>query len=187
MRWRLIIEDFGPNIQHIAAVENILADTLSRLPSLPRDKYEPCTRKAQCSTKKLFAIVREESNEKFPPLNILIVQREQQKEPRNINSNLSTYIYDQGSGYSMQELDNVEIICYDSKIYVPQSMRRRVLDWYHLYLNHPGGSRLEKKSGRYVIGKALSHKRRCSLICGIHVNSSKREKIFMDICHLRIS
>ena len=48
MRWQLIIEEFGPNIQHIAGVDNILADTLSRLPSTPSDKYETCTRKAQC-------------------------------------------------------------------------------------------------------------------------------------------
>ena len=42
----------------------------------------------------------------------------------------------------MQALDKVKIICYDRKIYVPQSLRRRVLDWYHLYLNHPVGNRL---------------------------------------------
>ena len=44
----------------------------------------------------------------------------------------------------MQELDDVEIICYGSKIYVPQSLRRHVLDWYHFYLNHPVVSRLAK-------------------------------------------
>ena len=45
----------------------------------------------------------------------------------------------------MQALNSVEIIFYDRKIYVPQSLYRRVLDWYHFYLNHPGGSRLAKK------------------------------------------
>ena len=44
----------------------------------------------------------------------------------------------------MKELNDVEIIFYDSKIYVPQSLCRRVLDWYHFYLNHPGCSRLAK-------------------------------------------
>ena len=33
IRWRLILEYFGPNIQHIAVVDNIVADTLSILPS----------------------------------------------------------------------------------------------------------------------------------------------------------
>ena len=48
MRWKLIIKEFGPNIHHIAGVDNILADKLSRLMSTPRDKYDPCTRKDQC-------------------------------------------------------------------------------------------------------------------------------------------
>ena len=42
MCWRLILEDFEPNIQHIAGVDNIVADTLSRMLSNPSDKYEPC-------------------------------------------------------------------------------------------------------------------------------------------------
>ena len=33
MRWRLILEEFGPNIEHIAGVDNTIADTLSRHPS----------------------------------------------------------------------------------------------------------------------------------------------------------
>ena len=45
MRWRLIIEEFGPNIQNIAGVDNIVSDTLNRFPFTPSDKYEPCTRK----------------------------------------------------------------------------------------------------------------------------------------------
>ena len=115
MRWRLILEEFGPTIQHIDGVENIVADTLSRLPSTPSDKCEPCTRNSQCRTNELFTIDRVENNENIFPLNLLIVQREQQKELRNINYNLSTYISDQGSGYSMQELDDFKIICNDSK------------------------------------------------------------------------
>ena len=38
MRWKIIIEEFGPNIQHIAEVDNILAYTLSRLPYTPINK-----------------------------------------------------------------------------------------------------------------------------------------------------
>ena len=45
----------------------------------------------------------------------------------------------------MQALDNVKIICYDRKIYVPQSMCRCVLYWYHFYLNHSSDSRIAKK------------------------------------------
>ena len=115
MCWRLVLEEFGPNIQHIAGVDNIVADMLGRLMSTPGDKNKSCTRKAQCRANELFAIGMEEKNEYYFPLNLLVLQREQQNELRNINSRLSTYISDQGSSYYMQELNNVKIICYDSK------------------------------------------------------------------------
>ena len=47
-------------------------------------------------------------------------------------------------GYFRKLLDDIEIICYDSKIYVPQTLHRSVIYWYHFYLNHPGVSRLSK-------------------------------------------
>ena len=62
MRWQLIIEEFGPNIQHIYVVDNIVADALSRFPSTSADKYDPSTRKAQCRANELFTIIRSENN-----------------------------------------------------------------------------------------------------------------------------
>ena len=59
MSWRLIIEEFEANIQHIAGVDNIVAGLLSKLQYEPVDKYETITRKAQCRTNKLFTIFRE--------------------------------------------------------------------------------------------------------------------------------
>ena len=94
MRWRLILKEFGPKIQYISGIDKIVADTLGRLPYTPGNNNKPCTRKAQCRANKLFAIGREENNECFPPLNLLIVQTEQQNELRNIKSNLRTYISD---------------------------------------------------------------------------------------------
>ena len=110
MLWRLIIKDFGPNIQHIAGVDNIVSDAISILPSMTRDKYTPCTSKGQCRANKLFAICRIEKNKDFLLLNLLIVQREQKKELININSKLSTYISGRLSGYSRQSLGDIEII-----------------------------------------------------------------------------
>ena len=59
MRCQLILEEFGPNIQHISGVDNIVSDTLSILPSTPSYKNQPCTRKDQCRLNKLFAIGKE--------------------------------------------------------------------------------------------------------------------------------
>ena len=84
MRWGLILKEFGSKIHHIAGVDNKVSDTLSRLPSTPSDKNDPCTRKTQCCANELFAIGREEINDNCFSLKLLILQREQQKEPRNI-------------------------------------------------------------------------------------------------------
>ena len=65
MRWRLIIEEFGPNIQHISGFYNIVADMLSRFPSTYVNKCDPSTIKDQCCVNKLFAIGRVENNDIF--------------------------------------------------------------------------------------------------------------------------
>ena len=97
-RWKRILEYFGPNIQYVAGVDNTVSDTISILPSTSVGKYEPSTKKAQCRSNELFEISRTENNEDYFPLDLLNVQREQQKYPIKINSKLSTYISDQGSG-----------------------------------------------------------------------------------------
>jgi hypothetical protein len=42
----------------------------------------------------------------------------------------------------MKHFEGCELfLCYKDKIYIPQSLRQRVLTWYHQYLLHPGQSR----------------------------------------------
>ena len=48
MRYRLILKEFGPNIHHVAVVDNIVCDTLSKFPSRSFNKYEPSAMKSQC-------------------------------------------------------------------------------------------------------------------------------------------
>ena len=73
------------------------------------------------------------------------MQRDRQNKAINGNSKLRTYVSDEGSGHFRRALNKVEIICYDREIYVPQNLRRYVLDWYHFYLNHPCGGRPDQK------------------------------------------
>ena len=78
MCWRLIIEEFGPNIHFISGVDKIVACTLGRLPYTSSKKYKPSTRKDKCRANELLKIVREEINDGHSQLNILNIQREQQ-------------------------------------------------------------------------------------------------------------
>ena len=56
MHWQLIQKEFGPNSHHISGVENIVADTLSVLPSISVNKFEPSASTAQCRNNDIFAI-----------------------------------------------------------------------------------------------------------------------------------
>ena len=70
MLWILILEKFGPYIQHISVVDNIVSDTLSILPSIPSNKYNPCTRKVHSRANESFILGRIERN-KDPPVKSL--------------------------------------------------------------------------------------------------------------------
>jgi hypothetical protein len=35
------------------------------------------------------------------------------------------------------------VITYDNRIYIPQSFIKRIVWWYHIYLQHPGITRME--------------------------------------------
>jgi hypothetical protein len=45
MRWRLLLEEYGPDIRHISGVENVVADAISRLPMAQNDENESSTSK----------------------------------------------------------------------------------------------------------------------------------------------
>ena len=79
----------------------------------------------------------------------------------------------------MQELNNVEIICYDSKIFVLQRLQRRVLDWYHFCINHPGGSRIAKTIREVCYWKCLvTQAEMFSKTCKICQKFKKRMTIY---------
>ena len=165
MRWRLILEEFGPNIQHIAGLDNVVADTLSRLPSANTDeKDSPCTPLDSHQANELFALDNE--TESFP-LSLSLVHREQQKELNKRNSKLKPKLANDDQ-YTQQELEDIKLIFYNNKIYVPQSLRRRTLNWYHFYLNHPGGERLAATLKQVCNWKGITNQsRQLARVCEI--------------------
>ena len=46
--------------------------------------------------------------------------------------------------------DTHELILYNNKIYVPQPLRKRMLNWYYHYLSHPGAIYLEKNGTKIM-------------------------------------
>ena len=144
MRWRLILEEFGPDIRHIKGEENVVADAISRLPTANDGQIEECT---STHDRAKIAVEEEhlalEDEEEFP-LNLALVQKAQQRELKHKKSKINTLLQNKKSGYTKNHFEEFDLIMYEDKIYVPKILRNKVLHWYHYYLNHPGGERLYK-------------------------------------------
>ena len=155
MPWWLILEEVGSNINNIDGFDKKVSDKLTSLPSESIEQVKTSTRRAKSWADKLFAISVVHNNNECLPLDILIVQTKQQKYLGNKNSKLCEYMKDWRHGYYHKVPKNDKIICYYRNIYVLQTFHRSVLYWYHIYLKHPGGSRLVNKTRKVCYWKLI--------------------------------
>jgi hypothetical protein len=164
MRWRLILEEFGPDIQYVRGEDNIVADVISRLPTANEDQNEPNTEVQGLKSEILSEMeVHVLEDDIAFPLDLSLVQRTQNIELNQRNSKLRQLIDDAKSGYGVSTLDGVKIVVFNDKIYVPVALRQRTMNWYHFYLNHPGGERLYKTLAQVCYWKGMINK--CNIFC----------------------
>ena len=95
MWWRLILEEFGPDIQHIKGEDNIVADAISRLPTSEMNELQD----------EFLALEDEEAE--FP-LDLQLVRDQTQKELNTVDSPLNKLINDKKAGYNINTVDDVE-------------------------------------------------------------------------------
>ena len=152
MRWRLILEEFGPDICHIKGASNVVADAISRLPTANKDQNEKHMETQDPELKEMLALQDEEPF----PLNLSVICKAQNIELNKSNSTLKKSINDKKSGFHITTLDGVETVMYENKLYVPKILRQKVVEWYHFYLNHPGSDRLYKTISGICYWKGMS-------------------------------
>ena len=103
MRWRMILEEFGPDIRHISGEDNAVADAISRLPTAATELKDirNDSQVLQDEIKSAFfgeILNLDEEHESFP-LDISLVREEQQKELNKRNSKLKDLVNKKESGY----------------------------------------------------------------------------------------
>ena len=136
VRWRLLVEEFGPKFKHVDGEKNVVADALSRLDMEAKDSDEIAT---DGQTVQLtYASKKEAMSEEFPMLPALIKQH--QTKDKELQKKM---MKDKKNHFSTKKVEEVELIHYDGKIYVPLTLRERIIEWYHQFLVHPGRTRME--------------------------------------------
>ena len=167
VRWRLLLEEFGPEFRHVAGKDNVIADALSRLeadfPPEPEDatseangcflaycvshmEAKPTDGSGETQPPDMdelahsFVLHNEEKETDFPLAPTLIAKH--QKRDKTLQRNVLLHKGD--SKYSTTILEGVEVITENSKVYIPSKLQSRVVAWYHEYLAHPGEKRTEE-------------------------------------------
>jgi len=153
MRWRLIIEEFGPELRYIKGEHNVIADALSRLgikdTDTTNDKPEDLQWLAEC-----YGSDTKDIPSEFFPLRFKDIQREQLKDEDltaklRENDKYKTHSY-RGGGKTRT------LIVKDDKIVIPKTLQQRVIQWYHDQLCHPGVTRTENTIRQHFTWKNLS-------------------------------
>ena len=143
MRWRLVIEEFGPKLEYIKGKKNDAADALSRL------EYDQTKNNSEEIEINFDNLAMENSKNNLlsktaMPINLKLIQKEQEK-----SSVLQKLAKLDKKNYSMQKFHGggkeLKLLCYkDKKIVIPKSLQLKIVQWYHTYLCHPGLNRTEE-------------------------------------------
>ena len=146
LRWRLYIEEYGPEIRYIKGEHNIVADALSRLDKI-EDNVPATSPEAYYSLFEDFGI--QDKDLTSNPLTYSQLDKAQQadseiKKILAMDKTLYHLKNFHGGGKSRM------LVCYKDKIVVPKLIQKHVITWYHNILCHPGINRTEESIGQHL-------------------------------------
>jgi Integrase zinc binding domain len=58
--------------------------------------------------------------------------------------------------YFSKTVDGHDVILFNNKIYIPKTLRKPILSWYHTALQHPGIQRMERTIRSHLVWPGLS-------------------------------
>jgi len=176
VRWRLLLEEFGPEYRHIAGKDNAVADALSRLDMdidndedsptrLPKDgtaqlaascmcmllrdeSYElPCAKEPALMAACFLNNVAKENELSSFPMDPKVLYKSQRKD-KNLMHKMKT----SANGFGTTILEGQVLVTKEDKIVVPSlELQERIIAWHHQCLCHPGQTRLEANIRQHFI------------------------------------
>eukprot|EP00804_Cyclotella_cryptica_P000753 CCRYP_001027-RA/>CCRYP_001027-RA protein AED:0.45 eAED:0.49 QI:0/0/0/1/1/1/2/0/253 len=167
-RWRLLLEEYGPEIVYIKGIHNTVADAISRLDFGPtkdvKENWMTFTKcwcyytmqseedpsPAQHSDLMNFVFANRSKENAIYPLTVWEIAAAQQMD--KMLDKLSLL-----EAYKPQLVENVQVLCKDGKLVIPQELQQQAVQWYHHYLQHPGTTRLKETLRAAMYWKGLRH------------------------------
>jgi hypothetical protein len=174
--WRLLLEEYGPTIMYIKGIHNTVVVTISRLDygHIHEDRSTMMTF-AQChytsgqeestspsaSTKESVSLVfaNQDDEKAIYPLTTWEIAEAQKH-------NIEIITITDKHGYTTQFVESIKVLCRNSKMVIPNSLQKRVVAWYHHYLQHPGNTHLKETLRLSMYSKGLrktvqTHVKKC--------------------------
>jgi transposase InsO family protein len=147
MRWRLYIEEYSPDLQYVPGHSNVVADALSRL-EIQAEPMEEAFFTDELRSELYCYAADTLTNADFP-LDYSQISRAQLKEKKWLK------MHDKkDSPYESLNFmfagEQVPVLCFKEKMVIPPSLQKRIIDWYHSYLGHPGINRTEETISQHL-------------------------------------
>ena len=147
LRWRLILEEFGPELVYLPGQNNAAADALSRLETLPSSSLPPS------EVAESYGLKKEDLPDDAFPLTYKLIMEHQLLDQSLMRAAEYKDGYDltifRGGGKKRT------LITKYGKIVMPKTLQKRCVNWYHESLCHPGMTRTEQTIRQHFTWKNL--------------------------------
>ena len=155
MRWRLILEEFAPQLIYVKGENNIVADALSRLAINDVTTARPESSEPTVSyLAELYGLDDVDLPDDAYPLKYSLIDQYQRQDLTLLNKTKKNPNYTIGDFHGGGK--TYKLIVKHGKIVVPQPLQQRTIDWYHNNLCHPGVVRTENTIRQHYTWRNLS-------------------------------
>jgi hypothetical protein len=145
MCWRLVLEEFGPNLQYIKGEKNIVADALLRLDI---EDDQEIFNISEC-----FGYDDDNLPSSSFPLQYKDIKKAQVSNPE-LQATLHSHKDYNYSPFQGGDKDH-QLICHHGIIVLAPPLQQKTINWYHLILCHPGTTRTEATIHQHFDWKGL--------------------------------